>query len=34
MGSVSRKVLNHARCPVLIVPIPDAGMVKEGFLEA
>ena len=34
MGSVSRKVPNHARCPVLIVPIPDAGLVKEGFLEA
>ena len=34
MGSVSCKVLNHARCPVLIVPIPDAGMVKEGLLEA
>ncbi|MCI0419808.1 MAG: phosphoglycerate kinase, partial [Acidobacteria bacterium] len=32
MGSVSCKVLNHARCPVLIVPIPDAGMVKEGLL--
>jgi phosphoglycerate kinase len=31
MGSVSRKVLSHARCPVLIVPIPDAGLVKEGF---
>jgi phosphoglycerate kinase len=31
MGSVSRKVLSHARCPVLIVPIPDARLVKEGF---
>jgi nucleotide-binding universal stress UspA family protein len=33
MGSVSRKVLDQARCPVLIVRIPDEEMAKAGMLE-
>jgi hypothetical protein len=33
MGSVSRKVLDQARCPVLIVRIPDEEMVKAGMME-
>lgn len=32
MGSVSRKVLDQAKCPVLIVRIPDDEMVKAGLL--
>jgi nucleotide-binding universal stress UspA family protein len=32
MGSVSRKVLDHAKCPVLIVRIPDVEMAKAGML--
>jgi phosphoglycerate kinase len=34
MGSVSRKVVNQARRPVLIVKIPDAEMVRAGLIEA
>ena len=34
MGSVSRKVLDHAKCPVLIVRLPEAEYAREGFLEA
>ena len=34
MGSVSRKVLDHAKCPVLIVRLPDAEYDREGFLDA
>jgi nucleotide-binding universal stress UspA family protein len=34
MGSVSRKVLDHAKCPVLIVRLPDTEMVKAGLIEA
>ncbi len=33
MGSVSKKVLDKARCPVLLVRIPDEEMVKAGLLE-
>jgi nucleotide-binding universal stress UspA family protein len=33
MGSVSRKVLDQARCPVLVVRIPDREMAKAGLLE-
>jgi nucleotide-binding universal stress UspA family protein len=33
MGSVSRKVLDQARRPVLIVRIPDHRMVEVGTLE-
>jgi nucleotide-binding universal stress UspA family protein len=33
MGGVSRKVLDRARCPVLIVRIPDRRMVEVGMLE-
>jgi nucleotide-binding universal stress UspA family protein len=33
MGSVSRKVLDQAKCPVLIVRVPDVEMVKAGLLE-
>jgi phosphoglycerate kinase len=33
MGSVSRHVLDHAKCPVLIVRIPDRHMVAAGMLE-
>jgi len=33
MGSVSRQVLEHAKCPVLIVRIPDRHMVAAGMLE-
>ena len=33
MGSVSRKVLDQARCPVLIVRIPDEEMAKAGLIE-
>jgi nucleotide-binding universal stress UspA family protein len=32
MGSVSRKVLDQAKCPILIVRIPDEEMVKAGLL--
>jgi phosphoglycerate kinase len=31
MGSVSRKVADHARCPVLIARIPDEQMARAGF---
>jgi phosphoglycerate kinase len=31
MGSVSRKVLDHAECPVLIVRIPNEEMVRAGL---
>jgi phosphoglycerate kinase len=34
MGSVSRKVSDYAKCPVLIVRIPDKEMVKAGLTEA
>ena len=30
MGSVSKKVLDQAKCPVLIVRIPDQEMVRAG----
>ncbi len=33
MGSVSRKVLDHARCPVLLVRVPDEELVKSGLME-
>ncbi len=33
MGGVSRKVLDRAKCPVLIVRIPDRRMVEVGTLE-
>jgi phosphoglycerate kinase len=33
MGSVSRKVLNHATRPVLIVRMPDPEMVEAGLIE-
>jgi phosphoglycerate kinase len=33
MGSVSRKVLDRAKCPVLIVRIPDHRMAEIGMLE-
>jgi phosphoglycerate kinase len=33
MGSVSRKALDRARCPVLIVRIPDKRMVDVGSFE-
>jgi nucleotide-binding universal stress UspA family protein len=33
-GSVSRKVLDHARCPVLIVHISDKPAIEAGILEA
>jgi hypothetical protein len=33
MGSVSRKVVDHAKCPVLIVRIPDKTMAAAGMLE-
>src|SRR5215475_3558352 len=33
MGSVSRKVLDQAKCPVLIVRIPDRRMAEIGMLE-
>jgi phosphoglycerate kinase len=33
MGSVSRKVLDQAKCPVLIVRIPDRRMAGVGMLE-
>jgi phosphoglycerate kinase len=34
MGSVSRKVIDHAKRPVLIVRLPDREMVKAGLIEA
>lgn len=34
MGSVSRKVIDHAKRPVLIVRMPDREMVKAGLIEA
>ena len=34
MGSVSRKVLDRAKCPVLIVRIPDRRMVGTGMPES
>lgn len=34
MGSVSKKVLDQASCPVLIVRIPDEEMARAGMLEA
>jgi phosphoglycerate kinase len=33
MGSVSRKVLDQASCPVLIVRIPDEEMARAGMLD-
>ena len=33
MGRTSRKVLDHAKSPVLIVRIPDPEMVKAGLIE-
>jgi phosphoglycerate kinase len=33
MGSVSRKVVDHAKCPVLILRIPDKTMAAAGMLE-
>jgi universal stress protein A len=33
MGSVSRKVLDRAKCPVLIVRIPDRRMAEGGTHE-
>jgi nucleotide-binding universal stress UspA family protein len=33
MGSVSRKALDRAKCPVLIVRIPDRRMAEVGMLE-
>lgn len=33
MGSTSRKVLDRAKCPVLIARIPDEEMVRAGMLE-
>jgi len=33
MGSVSRKVLDRAKCPVLIVCIPERRMAGVGMLE-
>ena len=33
MGSVSRKALDRAKCPVLIVHIPDRRMAEVGMLE-
>jgi phosphoglycerate kinase len=33
MGSVSRKVLDQASCPVLIVRIPDKEMARAGMLD-
>ena len=32
MGSVSKRVLEQAKCPVLIVRLPDKEMVKSGLL--
>jgi phosphoglycerate kinase len=34
MGSVSRKVLDHAGCPVLITRIPSEEMVRAGMAQA
>jgi len=34
MGSVSRRVVDHVKCPVLVVRIPDPELVKAGMLEA
>ena len=34
MSSVSRKVLDQASCPVLIVRIPNEEMIKAGLLES
>jgi len=34
MGSVSRKVLDHAKCPVLLVRVPDEELVKAGMMES
>jgi nucleotide-binding universal stress UspA family protein len=34
MGSVSRKVLDHAECPVLIARIPNQEMVRAGLAQA
>lgn len=31
MGSVSRKVADHAKCPVLIARIPDEKMARAGM---
>jgi len=33
MGSVSRKVLDRAKCPVMIVRIPGRRMIEVGTLE-
>jgi phosphoglycerate kinase len=33
MGSVSRKVCDHAKCPVLIARVPEAEMVKAGLMS-
>ena len=33
MGSVSHKVLDQAKCPVLIVRIPERRMAEVGMLE-
>ena len=34
MGGVSRKVLDHAKCPVLLVRIPDEELVRAGMMES
>ncbi|HWP42902.1 MAG TPA: phosphoglycerate kinase [Blastocatellia bacterium] len=33
IGSVSRKVSDHAKCPVLIARVPDAEMAKAGMMS-
>ena len=33
MGSVSKKILDRAKCAVMIVRIPDKTMVKAGLVE-
>ncbi len=33
LGGVSRKVLDHAKCPVLLVRVPDEELVKAGMME-
>ena len=30
LGSVSNKVLHHSRCPVVVVPAPQAGWLPGG----
>jgi phosphoglycerate kinase len=34
MGSVSQKVIDYAKCPILIVRIPDKELAKEGMMDA